>query len=261
MVKNTSDVKRKYSVPALENAFSILRLLSRKRFQESTVTEIANALSLSPATCYRILQSLEEMAIVRFLEDKKRYTLGPYLVVLGERAKEHLDYLKVITPFLETLTKKTGMTSILVNKISEVKLAIIAKSEASDFGVSVSVGRHFSITDGSFGMCFLAYLEKEQRDYYVEQVKGLKSFSEEELRFIEFEIDSQKENGYYITYGEFFKGICGIAAPIFINENKMEMAIELIGFTSQYDNKEDLHANGRLLKDVCQEISDQLRTF
>ena len=85
--------KKKYSVPALENAFSILKLLSRKRFQESTVTEIANALQLSPATCYRILQSLETLSIVRYLEDKKRYTLGPYLVVLGERAKEHLDYL------------------------------------------------------------------------------------------------------------------------------------------------------------------------
>ena len=80
--------KRKYSVPALENAFGILKLLSRKRFRESTVTEIANALSLSPATCYRILQSLEGLSIVRYLEDKKRYTLGPYLVVLGERAKE-----------------------------------------------------------------------------------------------------------------------------------------------------------------------------
>ena len=119
--------KRKYSVPALENAFGILKLLSRKRFRESTVTEIANALSLSPATCYRILQSLEGLSIVRYLEDKKRYTLGPYLVVLGERAKEHLDYISIIMPYLENLTKETNMTSILVNRIGDEKLAIVAK--------------------------------------------------------------------------------------------------------------------------------------
>lgn len=122
MVMEKIKGKTKYSVPALENAFAILSLLSRTRFRESTVTEIANALSLSPATCYRILQSLEKLSIVRYLEDKKRYTLGPYLVVLGERAKEHLDYISIIMPYLEKLTKESGMTSFLVNKIVILKV-------------------------------------------------------------------------------------------------------------------------------------------
>ncbi|MFJ8265856.1 IclR family transcriptional regulator [Peribacillus asahii] len=252
--------KKKYSVPALENAFGILKLLSRKRFSESTVTEIANALSLSPATCYRILQSLENLSIVRYLEDKKRYTLGPYLVVLGERAKEHLDYISVIMPYLEDLTRQTGMTSILVNKIGEEKLAIIAKSEASDFGVSVSVGRHFSITDGSFGMCFLAYMDKELREYYLKRAQGLKSFSEEDLQLIERDIENLKKTGYAITYGEYIKGLCGIAAPIFDTRNKVEMSIELIGFTSQFE-KEDLHVKGKLMKEVADEISRRIRSF
>ena len=190
--------KSKYSVPALENAFSILKLLSRKRFQESTVTEIAKALELSPATCYRILQSLEGLSIVRYLEDKKRYTLGPYLVVLGERAKEHLDYISIIMPYLEELKRETGMTAILVNKISQDKLAIVAKAEASDFGVSVSVGRHFSITDGSLGLCFLAYLEKSEREYYLKQQHGPNSYTDKDILFIEEEIRKLKENGYSI---------------------------------------------------------------
>ncbi|WP_455675241.1 helix-turn-helix domain-containing protein, partial [Pradoshia sp.] len=53
---NQMKEKQKYSVPALENAFSILRLLSRNRFKESTITEISNALNLNPATCYRLLR-------------------------------------------------------------------------------------------------------------------------------------------------------------------------------------------------------------
>lgn len=252
--------KRKYSVPALENAFAILKLLSRKRFQESTVTEIANALSLNPATCYRILQSLEGLSIVRYIEDKKRYTLGPYLVVLGERAKEHLNYITTIMPYLEELTKKTGMTSILVNKIGEEKLAIVAKVEANDFGVSVSVGRHFSITDGSFGMCFLAYMEKTEREYFLRQDRGLKSFTDEEIHFIEGEIDKIRRNGYYITYGEYIKGLCGIAAPIFTNDERVELSVELIGFASQYE-KEDLHSKGIYLKQASEEISRRLRNF
>lgn len=252
--------KRKYSVPALENAFTILKLLSRKRFQESTVTEIANALSLNPATCYRILQSLEGLSIVRYLEDKKRYTLGPYLVVLGERAKEHLNYINIIMPYLEDLTKQTGLTSFLVNKIGEEKLAIVAKTEANDFGISVSVGRHFAITDGSFGMCFLAYLDKNEREIFLKHDYGLKTYTEEEILFIEKEIEKIREDGYYITYGEYMKGICGIAAPIFTNDNKVELSIELIGFVSQYE-KEELQSKGVFIKKAADEISRKLRNY
>lgn len=249
--------KRKYSVPALENAFAILKLLSRKRFRESTVTEIANALSLSPATCYRILKSLEELSIVRYLEDKKRYTLGPYLVVLGERAKEHLDYISIITPYLERITSKTKMTSILVNRIGEDKVAVVAKVEQSDFGVSASVGRHFSITDGSFGICFLAYMEKEEREYYLKQDNGLRTYSDKEIQAIEGEIENLKKNGYFITYGEYLKGICGIAAPIIGYDNKVDLSIELIGLQSQFKMK-DLHAYGVLITEVSKEISRKI---
>jgi len=260
MEKDKIKGKRKYSVPALENAFGILTLLSRKRFRESTVTEIANALSLSPATCYRILQSLEELAIVRYIEDKKRYTLGPYLVVLGERAKEHLDYIAIIMPYLESLTKETGMTSFLVNKISDDKLAVVAKVEASDFGTSVSIGRHFSIIDGSFGMCFLAYLDKDSREYYLKQAKGLKTFTDEEILLIDEKIEQVKQAGYYVTFGEYIKGICGVAAPIFSTENSVDMSIALIGFTSQLEY-EDLYGRGLLIKEAANEISNKIRKF
>lgn len=249
--------KRKYSVPAVENAFAILKLLSRKSFQESTVTEIANALSLSPATCYRILQSLDELSIVRYLEEKKRYTLGPYLVVLGERAKEHLDYLSIITPYLEKLTKETGMTSMLVNKINEEQVAIIAKVEASNFGVSVSVGRHFSITDGSYGMCFLAYMDQIDRKYHLKYYKGT-ALSQEKMILLEVELEKVRNNGYYISYyGGALKGICGVAVPIFTAQNKVEMTISLVGLTAQFDH-EELNEKGRLLKKATEEISSKI---
>ena len=254
---NQTKEKQKYTVPALENAFSILRLLSRNRFKESTITEISNALSLNPATCYRLLRVMEEMAIVRYMDEKKRYTLGPYLVVLGERAKEHLDYLLIIQPYLERLTKETQMTSVLVNKINEQKLAIVSKAEASDFGVTVSVGRHFSITDGSFGLCLLAYLDEEKRAAILEPNTGLRKYSPHEIARIKNECEALRERGFHITYGEYIKGVCGIAAPIFTEGGKVDLSIELIGFTSRHD-EEDLQEKGRLIKEAAEEISRKL---
>ena len=86
------------------------------------------------------------------------------------------------------------------------------------------------------------------------------SFSEEDLQLIERDIENLKENGYAITYGEYIKGLCGIAAPIFDTGNKVEMSIELIGFTSQFE-KEDLHVKGKLMKEVADEISRRIRNF
>lgn len=249
-----SKQRRKYSVPALDNAFEILRVLSRNRFKESTVTEIANALSLSPATCYRILKSLEDVSVVRYIADKKRYTLGPYLVALGERAKEHLDYISIIKPYLEKVTEQTGMTSMLVNKVSKDKVALVDKVEGNDFGVSVSIGRHFSITDGAFGMCFLAYLDKEERIYHLKENPGLKSFSEDEIATIESCIVQLKQDGYSITNGDYIKGLCGVAAPIIGDGGNVEMSIALIGFSEQYEPSE-LKEKGVLLKEAANVIS------
>src|SRR4051812_28487495 len=108
MENNINDMEKRkktmYNVPAVDNAFKILTLLSRKKFSKSNLTEISKALSLTPTTCFRILQQLEELSIVRFDKSSKRYSLGPYLVVLGERAKENQFDISAIIPYLESLS-------------------------------------------------------------------------------------------------------------------------------------------------------------
>ena len=51
MENNIYDVEKKkktmYNVPAVDNAFKILTLLSRKKFSKSNLTEISKALSLT----------------------------------------------------------------------------------------------------------------------------------------------------------------------------------------------------------------------
>jgi DNA-binding IclR family transcriptional regulator len=259
-IKAAKAEKRKYSVPAVETTFKILTLLSRKRFHESTITEIANALSLSPATCFRILQLLEDLSIVRYEKKNRRYTLGPYLVVLGERAKEHLNYLSISLPYLEMITKKTGFTSVLVNRVGEDKVTFIAKVEGADFGVNVSIGRHFSITDGSYGKCFLAYMDQKDREYYLTNSEGLRTLSEQELTQLEHEFEEIKIDGYGKSYGEYIKGIFSVAAPVFSDSSTIEMSISLLGMTAQIKEAE-LDSYGLMIKDAAAEITREIRGF
>src|SRR5699024_7667143 len=153
---------RKYKVPAVETAFKILTLLSEKKYEKSTLTEIANQLSLSPTTCYRILQQLEELSVVRNDKKTKRYSLCSYLVALGESAKENLFDLSTIIPFMNRLSDETGLTSVLVSRIGRLDSIVVATTEGTDYSVFVSVRSRFSGVEGAYGKCLLAYMEEEE---------------------------------------------------------------------------------------------------
>ena len=53
--------------------------------------------------------------------------LGPYLVVLGERAKEHLYDLSLINSYLEKMTAETGLTPFLSLELEEIVLQLSLK--------------------------------------------------------------------------------------------------------------------------------------
>lgn len=258
--KETNREKKKYRVPAVDNAVKILTLLSRKKFFKSNLSEIARALSLTPTTCYRILHRLEELSIVRYDKSSKRYSLGPYLVVLGERAKESLFDISLVIPYLESLSEKTGLTCVLVNRIGETRSTIIAKAEGGNFGINVSVGRHFSIVDGAYGKCFLSYMDEEEADKLLRTNKGLRILSEQEIIELKQEFPLIRKRGYATTFGEYIKGIFDVAAPLFNTDKTVEMVICLFGMTAQCEGHE-LASKGELLKSVADEISAKITGY
>lgn len=252
--------KKKYSVPAVETSFKILRLLSTDRFRESTLTEIANAIGASPSTCFRVLHLLEELSVVHYNKRTKRYTLGPYLVILGERAKEFMDYINICKPFLMKVRNHTGLTTVLIQKVKSTRLASIDKIEGKEFSVNVSLGRRYGIGEGSFGMCFIAHLPPEKRDEYLQHSKIYQQKTDEEKAAYLKELDKVKEQGYAITYGDFTPGIFGIAAPIFNEEGDVILAISSFGSVASF-KREQLAPMAEFIKNTAGEVSRKLTGY
>ncbi|ARD47956.1 hypothetical protein SporoP37_07230 [Sporosarcina sp. P37] len=233
-MKNLEKPARKYSVPAVNTAFRIITLLSRKKYQKSTLTQIANALDLNPTTCFRILQELQEQSIVKYDEQSKRYILGPYLVVLGERAKEFQYDLSIIDPYLEKITRETGLTSLLVSKVRSDRTAIVSKVEDENFGVKISVGRHFDLLDGAYGKCIMAYANEADAEYYFNSNERIINTSPEDFQALKNELIEVKKNGFAISYDETIRGIFGVAAPIMNFNNQVDLSIAVVGMCAQY---------------------------
>ena len=256
-MKDTGNPKKKYSVPAVDTAFRIITLLSRKKYQKSTLTEIANALDLNPTTCFRILHELQELSIVKYDAPIKRYTLGPYLVVLGERAKEYLYDLSIINLYLEKMTAETGLTTFLVSRVGRNRSTIVSKVEGENFGVNVSVGRHFDLLDGAYGKCIIAYASQEDLEYCLPLTKRFKDADSTEIEILKKELYEVKKNGYAISYNETITGIFGVGAPIINFNDQVEMSIAFVGMCAQY-KLDELQPLINRVKTSAQEISNKL---
>lgn len=249
--------KKRYSVPAVDTAFRIITLLSRKKYKSSTLTEISNTLSLNPTTGFRILYELQRLSIVKYDPKTKHYSLGVYLVVLGERAKEHLYDLSIINSYLEKMTAETGLTTFLVSRVGRNRSTIVSKVEGENFGVNVSVGRHFDLLDGAYGKCIIAYADEEDLEHCLSLNTRFKEADSIEIEELKNELREVKKNRYAISYDETIKGIFGVAAPIINFNNQVEMSIAFVGMSAQYE-EDELQPLIDLIRESADEISGKL---
>lgn len=247
--------KNKYEVPAVKASFRILHLLSSGKFRESNLSEIARELGLTPTSCYRLLQQLKELSVVRFDESSKKYTLGPYLVALGERARESLDYISISMPYLERLTETTGLTTVLVNEVGENRLTHVAKVEGQEFGLKVPIGRHYSFLQSSYGTCFLTFMDEKRREEHLRS----EHLTQEEQQELEREFEQIRSRGFAVFVGEKrFAGIFGVAAPIFSQQGKVEMCAAFVGLAAQFDEEQLYQELGPKIKQTAAEITAEI---
>lgn len=228
--------KERSEVPALETTIRILEYLSRYNHRTSSLADICKGLDINKSTCHRILKVLENHNYVFYNEEKKQYSLGSYLVVLGTRASEFIDYLEVCKQYLKELSEEMQQTIVLLEPIANDRLMYIAKEEpALPIRVTVSVGQRFPLTSASFGKCYLAFTDEKKTDEVIER-NGIKPFTSKTITNIE-EFKEKLKNvrlkGYAESFEEHTTGVCGVAAPIFNFQGEVQLVIGCLFLSSQ----------------------------
>lgn len=223
--------KENPEVPALETTIKILEYLSRYNHRISTLADISKDLNINKSTCHRILKVLEKHNYVFYHEEKRQYSLGSYLVVLGSRASEFIDYLELSKPYLKCLCNEIKQTIVMLEPASNGKLMYIAKEEPpSPVRVSVSVGQLFPLTSASFGKCYLAFTDETKALEILEKV-GLRQFTAKSITNVnDFmnELRKVRTKGYAESYEEHTLGVCGVAAPVFDLDTNVKLIISCL---------------------------------
>ena len=255
--------RERSEVPALEAAIRILEYLSRYKSKERSLSQYSKTLSINKSTCHRILKLLNQYRFVSYDADSKQYNLGSYLIILGSRASEFIDYLKLAKPHLKWVCEETRLTSVLLEPVSDNRLMYVAKEELDvpdhHFHVSVKIGQRYPITSASFGKCYLAYMEEHRMEEIVRKV-NFKQFTDKSITDLEAYKESLKDvrrKGYAVSYEEHTTGIFGIAAPIFDYSGQISMVIACIGFAKSVD-EDYVSICGDQLKEASRRIMEAL---
>jgi IclR family KDG regulon transcriptional repressor len=231
-----------YAVPSVALAARTLKLLSRHKYKSSSLTDIAHKLGASPTTCLRVLRTLEREDFVRYDSETRRYSLGPYLIPLGNRAAELNDAFARATAEIRRVAAQTGLTTALLQRWDDRPVYITSAEPPSDdtrfSRLSISIGQATPLTAGAHGRCFLAYDDETEWQRHV--AAGLRPVTPatvtDPARFVEI-LREVRRQGYAISAGEFHLGTTAVDAPIFGKSGRVELVISSVCISSQLDER------------------------
>lgn len=251
----------RYTAPAVEIAGRILRYLSSYRHPIATLAEISKAVKGNRSTCMRVLQSLLNYGLVSYNQLTRRYSLGPYLVVLGNRAAEQLDYLSEATAGLKRLAELTGSTCVASMRYGQDQIMYVAKEEPpSPIHVSVAVGQRFPITAGSHGKCFLAWLPEPEVEDLLSRLH-LQAFTPRtitETAAFKEHLQAVRAAGYATSLEEHYPGINGVAAPVFDLTGRILLTLSIIGTTAVLSEEKVPDIAG-VVRQVAADVTRRIR--
>jgi DNA-binding IclR family transcriptional regulator len=218
-----------------------LKLLSRQKYKSCSLKEIAEKLHASPTSCLRALRTLEQEDFVRCDQETKKYSLGPYLIPLGNRAAQMNDSISRASAEIKRIAAATGLTTALIQRW-DGRLIYIAKAGppagVSRFTrLSITVGEPTHQTIGAHGRCFLAY--EDEAEWRRRMATGIQALTPNTItdpeRFIAALREVQR-NGYAISHGEFRLGASAVDVPVFDSTGEVNFAVSCMYITLQMDD-------------------------
>ena len=249
-----------YHVPSVELAAQILKLLSRHKYKACALKDIAEKLNASPTTCLRVLRTLEREEFIRCDAETKKYSLGPYLIPLGNRAVELNGTVARASAEIQRIATLTGLTTALVQRWDDRLVYVASAQPPLDDSrltrISISAGQQTPLNSGAHGRCFLAF--DDETEWHRLLMAGIRPLTPNTITDPQRFVDALREvrrTGCAISHGEFHAGMSAVDVPIFDKTGSVELAISCMYITSQMDESRlgDLVA---LLLDTSRKLSE-----
>lgn len=200
---------------AVDRIFSVLDAFTPSR-PKLTLQEISDAIGLSKATTFRLVNSLGDKGYLVRLEDQ-RYCLSMKLVKLAGVVASGLSIRDIAHPRMVEIARETGETVSLNTVIGSDRVCVDVVESTSRIMHIVNLGEHAPLLYGATGKVLLAHLPDELRVGIVKSLPADAPFTRAQL---EDELRQIRACGYAVTRSERVEGSLAISVIIFdINDN------------------------------------------
>lgn len=227
----------------------------------ATLTGISKETDIPVATCHRLLATLGQRGMAKYIEATGEWEVGPQAYRVGLSYRKNDNLLQVATPIMQRMSKETGETSNVAVE-DDGELLYLAQVE-SDNPVRASIkngaGNHFN-TSG-VGKVIMAFMDQTKLNHLL-QSKPLARQTEnsicERSAFID-ELVLIKRRGWALDDEERFAGMRCIAGPVFDPSGGIVAGVSISGPSTRFPDQ-NLSKLADSVTSAAREISDRLKT-
>jgi IclR family transcriptional regulator, KDG regulon repressor len=212
----------------LVKGLNLLTVLSAKS-SDYSLTELATAVEIDKSTVHRILAVMETMGFVEKDQETKRYTVGPQFRAL--LSTNYGQIQRSALPVMRLVAESLGITVAL--RVREGKqMVVIDRVESNDrLRVSFPLGLRHSISFGSAGKAFLAFLPPNE----AMQLLGTGSLTRNAALWSS--LARIKKKGYATSRGIPVKGTVSVSVPIVTAHERPIAVLSLSWPSAKYPNR------------------------
>ncbi|WP_328990179.1 helix-turn-helix domain-containing protein [Kribbella sp. NBC_01245] len=216
----------------LERGLAVIRAFGADA-PSLTLSEVARAVGLTPATARRILLTLEELGYVR--SDGRRFLLTPRVLALGWAYLSSLDLGEIAGPFMEEVSAATRESCSMAT-LDLPDIVYVARVPTSRImTVALGVGARLPAYATSMGRVLLAGLPAAELDRYLADLEP-EALTDRTLTSIDSLRDAIAEagkTGYAVVDQELEQGLRSIAVPVVDGRGKTIAALNVSAHTSR----------------------------
>ena len=241
---------------AIDRAIDVLELLVSE--SECGVTDVANALDLTPGTTHRILRALTERGYLQQDAATDRYHLGPSAVVLSQAARSSLGVDRAL-PVIEALSALTGESVNLGIRDRHEVVVVLRVASEQPLRFVQPVGTRRPLHASSMGKTLLAFGPDNRLDPGLEEMDlvAVTDTTVTSRAALRRELEQVRVDGFSTDGEESVPGVSCMGAPVLDAGGRATAAIAVQAPTVRMQEA-DAEALADQIRRAATEVSEVL---
>ena len=247
-------------VASLERGLRVLQTFSRNRSQ-LTLSEVAAATALSPATARRSLQTLEALGYIG--RSGRRFLLRPKVLALSSGYLSAINAEVVLQPFLQEVVNQVG-GSASVTILDDLEIVYIAHASMNRaIRLTAGTGTRYPAYPTSMGRILLAFQPEPAIEAYFQNAtfQKLTEYTETNPATLRKILRDVRAKGYTSIQDELDYGIVSIGLPIFGPNGRVVAAANCSDVTNRMDRAAMLEKRLPVLRQAVRRIETTLAQY